>query len=142
MARQLGEPPVAGERRELVDRAPRHVHRHEVGPRPGEPRRRQRLDPLRQALLGPHSRHDVVARGLEEARQGPRVERLLVEPAGEEGGDLGVVVRLEDARHRRLESLLRFPQREAHDAATARVLPGTDAYQPGGALSQLGHPRH
>src|SRR5437870_8965444 len=93
MARQLREPAVAGERRELVDRSPRHVHRDEVRPRPGEPCRRHRLDPLRQALLGSHPKYDVVACGLQEACQGPAMERLVVEPAGEEGGDLGVVER-------------------------------------------------
>src|SRR5262249_23144007 len=88
-----GEELVAGERRQLVDRAPGHVHGDEVGPRLRQQRRRRRLDALGEARARATALRRRMAGGVEEAAERAAVERLLVEPAGEERRDLGLVER-------------------------------------------------
>jgi hypothetical protein len=91
MTGHRGQPVVAGERRQLVDRSPRHVHGDEVRPALGQERRAERAEVLGGTHVRAPAGDRLHARGVEEARQGAAVEGLLVEPAGEEGGDLRIV---------------------------------------------------
>jgi len=95
MSGQLGEPPVAHERRQLVDGPPGHVQCAEVRPEPRQKGDTGGLQSLDEGLLPsrPAPGADRVAGRLQEAREREAVKRLLVEPAGQERRDVRLVHR-------------------------------------------------
>ena len=93
MVDQAREAAIASQRRELVDRAPGHVDGDEVWPGQREPGREARLDGLAQAPPRARTHLEVVPSGSDEAGERDPVEGFLVQPAGEERRDLGIVDR-------------------------------------------------
>jgi len=97
--RELGESLVAGERGELVDGAPDHVHGGKVRPCARQDAHGLLLEPTDQVPPRALSHDRRMTRCGEEARERPPVERLLVEPARQERCHLGIV---DDARREQL----------------------------------------
>ena len=103
---------VAGQRRELVDRAPGHVQGDEVAHQQRAEHRGQQREPVTDAHLLAHLRRarragghrrraigqprlgrDLEAVGAQEVRERLAVPQLLVDPAREERRDVGIVRR-------------------------------------------------
>ena len=96
--RLLGQACIAGLRRPLVDGTPRHVQRNEGASREGgQADRAHGRHGLAAAAAVPQFgdpwRACLLAVRLEDASDGLAVPHLLEDPAGEERGDLGLLMR-------------------------------------------------